>query len=39
LPKPDVKKSSAMGASGAVDSRKGLTEAIEFARRGDTLVV
>ncbi len=26
-------------ASGAVDSRKGLSEAIEFARRGDTLVV
>lgn len=26
-------------ASGAIDSRKGLTEAIEFARRGDTLVV
>lgn len=26
-------------ASGAVDSRKGLTEAIEFARHGDTLVV
>ncbi len=26
-------------ASGAVDSRKGLTEAIEFARCGDTLVV
>ena len=26
-------------ASGAVDSRKGLTEALEFARRGDTLVV
>lgn len=25
--------------SGAIDSRKGLTEAIEFARRGDTLVV
>lgn len=26
-------------ASGAVDSRKGLAEAIEFARKGDTLVV
>ena len=26
-------------ASGAVDSRRGLTEAIEFARCGDTLVV
>jgi DNA invertase Pin-like site-specific DNA recombinase len=26
-------------ASGAVDSRKGLSEAIEYARDGDTLVV
>ncbi len=26
-------------ASGAVDARKGLTEALEFARRGDILVV